>query len=244
MIIGGDRAAVRPEMMRTEVYRQFKQCLFSGELKPGQFVSQRELAALFGAPLAPVREAIRQLECEQLIRVFPQRGLQIVESDPKTINDGHDYRLLLELAAVREFALNAPLETIGEIRGQTEAAMAALRRAPENNEEIKAALETAWDFHEAIVDFQDNSIISHHYRLNSARIRLFRSSSSQPKDFLPSALQHHLAILDACAERNIDEAVRLIAEDIERSRAIVLGLRPERRPQHQPLVEPLGAGTR
>jgi DNA-binding GntR family transcriptional regulator len=211
-------------MMRTEVYRQFKQCLFSGELKPGQFVSQRELALLFGAPLSPVREAIRQLECELLIRVFPQRGIQIVESDPKTINDGHDYRLLLEASAIRDFAENAPLENIEIIRRQTEAAIEALRRDP-TDDAVKSALGTAWDFHEMIVDYQDNSIISHHYRLNSARIRLFRSSTSHPKEFLPTSLQHHLAILDECTRRNADEAVRLIAEDIERSRTIILGLR-------------------
>ncbi len=218
------------EMMRTEVYRQFKQCLFSGELKPGQFVSQRELASLLGAPLAPVREAIRQLECEQLIRVFPQRGIQIVEADPKTINDGHDYRLLLEVNAVRAFASNAPLEKIRLVRTETEAAIKALRRAPADDA-IKSALETAWDFHEVIIDYQGNSIISHHYRLNSARIRLFRSSTSQPEEFLPAALQHHVAILNACAKRDADEAVRLIAEDIERSRAIILGLRTDSQPQ-------------
>ena len=225
-------------MMRTEVYRQFKQCLFSGELKPGQFVSQRELAALFDAPLSPVREAIRQLECEQLIRVFPQRGLQIVEADPKTINDGHDYRLLLETAAVRAFAMQAPLGTIKLTRSQTETAIATLRKDGGNAEAIKEALETAWDFHEVIVDFQGNGIVSHHYRLNSARIRLFRSSTSQPREFLPASLGHHLAILDACDERNADEAVRLICEDIERSRAIILGLRPAGHAHARLLAEP------
>jgi DNA-binding GntR family transcriptional regulator len=227
-------------MMRTEVYRQFKQCLFSGELKPGQFVSQRELASLFGAPLSPVREAIRQLECEQLIRVFPQRGIQIVESDPKTINDGHDYRLLLEANAVRNFALNAPLENIAQIRRKTEAAIDALLRKPEDNDVLKAALETAWDFHEAIVDFQGNSIISHHYRLNSARIRLFRSSSDQPRNFLVPSLRHHLLILDACAKRDVDEAVRLIAEDVESSRAIILGLRADDRSKKTLLIGSIG----
>jgi DNA-binding GntR family transcriptional regulator len=223
-------------MLRTEVYRQFKQCLFSAELKPGQFVSQRELASLFKAPLSPVREAIRQLECEQLIRVFPQRGIQIVESDPKTINDGHDYRLLLEASATRNFAMNAPLETIDLIRDKTEAAHEALLRQPDDHEMLKSAMETAWDFHEAIVDFQGNSIISHHYRLNSARIRLFRSSTEQPKTYLGPSLKHHLRILDACAKREVEEAVRLIAEDIENSRAIILGLRADDPPKKRLLI--------
>ena len=211
-------------MLRTDAYRQFKQRLFSGELKPGQFVSQRELASLIGVPLNPIREAIRQLECEQLIKVYPQKGIQIVECDPKTIHDGHDYRLLLEVAAVRNFAANAPTEDIDRIRRQTEAALQALSRAPESDEVVASALETAWDFHEAIIDYQDNEIISHHYRQNSARIRLFRSNTGQPKRFLTPSLRQHLAILDACARRDAETAVRLITDDIESSRAIILGL--------------------
>ncbi|MCG8562212.1 MAG: GntR family transcriptional regulator, partial [Hyphomicrobiales bacterium] len=59
-------------MMRMDAYRQFKSLLFSGDLRPGQFVSQRELAELIGVPLNPIREAIRQLECERLINVYPK----------------------------------------------------------------------------------------------------------------------------------------------------------------------------
>lgn len=215
-------------MLRIDAYRQFKQRLFSGELKPGQFVSQRELALSIGLPLNPIREAIRQLESEQLIKVYPQKGIQIVECDPKTINDGHDYRLLLEIAAVRNFAANASTEHIDDLRKQTEAAQEILSKSPGNDEAIKWALERAWDFHEAIIDFQDNEIISHHYRLISARIRLFRSNAGKPKEFLAPSLQQHLAILDACAQRDAEEAVRLVTEDVENSRAIILGLKRAR----------------
>ena len=58
-----------------------------GELRTGQFVSQRELADLLGATLNPVREAIRKLEAEGLINVYAQRGIQIIEGGPKAIND-------------------------------------------------------------------------------------------------------------------------------------------------------------
>ena len=72
-----------------------------GELRTGQFVSQRELAALLGATLNPVREAIRKLEAEGLINVYAQRGIQIVEGGPKAINDAYDYRRCWRLNAVR-----------------------------------------------------------------------------------------------------------------------------------------------
>jgi DNA-binding GntR family transcriptional regulator len=214
-------------MMRTDAYREFKKCLFSGELKPGQFVSQRELATLFDMPLNPIREAIRQLECEKLINVYPQKGVQIIEGDPKTINEAHDYRLLLEKAAIAEFAAGAPVETIDRMRQSCAAALDALERAPDAAAILNASLEGAWDFHETIIDQLGNQIISHHYRLNSARIRLFRSYTyrSRIKEQLAPSLRKHLDILEACAARDAARAVQLITEDIEASRALTLGLK-------------------
>ena len=214
-------------MMRTDAYRQFKKCLFSGELKPGQFVSQRELAAMIGVPLNPIREAIRQLECEKLINVYPQKGIQIVEGEPKTINDAHDYRLLLEKEAVREFAQNAPVDTINKMTQACEKALRAIEKSADAARVLNSSLEAAWDFHETIIDHLGNQIVSHHYRLNSARIRLFRSYTyrSRIKEQLAPSLRKHIEILEACGDRKPDDAVRLIAEDIETSRALTLGLK-------------------
>ncbi|HMJ26246.1 MAG TPA: GntR family transcriptional regulator [Pyrinomonadaceae bacterium] len=95
------------------MYDQLKERLFTGVLRAGQFVSQRELASLLGATLNPVREAIRKLEAEGLINVDAQRGIQIIEGGPKAINDACEYRLLLELSAVRNFSTSAPEEKYG-----------------------------------------------------------------------------------------------------------------------------------
>lgn len=214
-------------MLRMDAYRQFKKCLFSGDLKPGQFVSQRELAEMLDIPLNPIREAIRQLECEKLINVYPQKGIQIVEGDPKTINDAHDYRLLLEKMAIANFAANAPAETLADMKQACEQALQAIESAPNAAKALNASLEAAWDFHETIIDFLGNQIISHHYRLNLARIRLFRSYTyrSSIKEQIRPSLQKHLEILDACIDRDTKRAVRLITEDIETSRALTLGLK-------------------
>lgn len=215
-------------MMRTDAYRQFKKCLFSGQLKAGQFVSQRELALLLGVPLNPIREAIRQLESEGLINVYPQKGVQIVEGDPKTINDAHDYRLLLDSTAILEFAANPPIEMIKGLERDCEEAIDALICTPDGATVLNSSLEVAWDFHEAIIDHLGNQIFSHHYRLNSARIRLFRSYTyrNRIKEQLVPSLRRHLAILEACSDRNKKEAVRLITEDVETSRRLTLGVRP------------------
>ena len=49
-------------MLREDAYARLKQSLFTSALKPGQLVSQKELAELIDCPLGPTREAIHLAE--------------------------------------------------------------------------------------------------------------------------------------------------------------------------------------
>lgn len=212
--------------MRADVYQQLKDRLFAGELRTGQFVSQRELAALLGATLNPVREAIRKLEAEGLINVYAQRGIQIVEASPKAINDAYNYRALLETNAVRHFALHAAPADVDDVRGRVERSLEALTRFPSDREIRLSALDCDYQFHKDLIDFQGNEIISKHYSLNAARLRLFRTSLGEPLQRLELACQEHLEILEACARREPDAATERLAAHIEISREHTLGIRP------------------
>src|SRR5512136_170239 len=64
-------------MLREDAYARLKHSLFRSALKPGQLVSQKELARLIRCPLGPTREAIQRLAAEGLLRVVPQRGIVI-----------------------------------------------------------------------------------------------------------------------------------------------------------------------
>jgi DNA-binding GntR family transcriptional regulator len=215
-----------PKMMRADAYDQLKLRLFTGELRAGQFVSQRELTALLGSTLNPVREAIRKLEVEGLINVYPQRGIQVVEANPKTINDAYEYRLLLETHAIKHFAANAGKPRILEFRKRVQASLHALERSPEDQALRAQVLEDDYQFHKDLIDFQGNLIISKHYSLNAARLRLFRINLGEPLRRLELAATEHLGILAACLKADAERAAKLLAAHIEISREHTLGLRP------------------
>ncbi len=216
------------KMMRTDVYDQLKLRLFTGELRSGQFVSQRELTALLGATLNPVREAIRKLEAEGLINVYAQRGIQIVEADPKAINDAYEYRYLLEANALRHFATTARRDQVLKVVQSIEKILAAISRSPDDQALRVEALEEDYKFHQDLIDFQGNDIMSKHYRLNAARLRLFRVNMGEPLQRLDLAAKEHLAILGACLENDAELAVTRLAQHVEVSREHTLGLRPMR----------------
>lgn len=222
------------KMMRTDVYDQLKERLFAGELRAGQFVSQRELASLLGATLNPVREAIRKLEAEGLINVYAQKGIQIIEGRPKAINDAYEYRLLLELNAVKEFAATAQEKKISTLIANVRKSLDLLTTSPDDRDVRMAVLDYDYQFHRDLVDFQENGIISNHYRLNAARLRLFRVNIGEPLERLDVAAREHLEILDACLNRNPDLAVKRLTQHIEISREHTLGIRPMRKMESRP----------
>jgi DNA-binding GntR family transcriptional regulator len=224
-----DRVAGQAKMLRTDVYDQLKVRLLAGELRTGQFVSQRELTALLGATLNPVREAIRKLEAEGLINVYAQRGIQVIEAKPKAINDAYEYRRLLELNAIRHFTATASDELIRKFIGNVEKVLLTLAKSPDSRAVRLKVLDEDYKFHRDLVDFQGNEIISKHYSLNAARTRLFRINIGEPLLRLDVAAKEHLAILDACLKRDADLAARRLVEHIEVSREHTLGIRPMRR---------------
>ena len=83
------RAAPRSEIkLRERAYDEFTHHLLRSNIKPGQFVSQRELVALTGQPLGAIRELIPRLETEGLIVTVPQRVVDTVaERAPDTATE-------------------------------------------------------------------------------------------------------------------------------------------------------------
>lgn len=213
--------------LREKAYRAFTSHLLSEALKPGQFISQRELVDLTGFPLGAIRELIPRLEAEGLIRTIPQRGMQIAQVDLSLIHEAYQFRLFIEREAIALFIASAPDSVLADIRRRHEAILERAHRttAPELLRAlIDDAQRTDWTFHDQIVDSLNNSIISNSYRVNSIKIRLIRQSLSRLQaDIIVPVMNDHMKVLDALDRRNTDEAVAALSEHIEHARLRALG---------------------
>ncbi len=89
-----------------------REAILTGVLEPGARLRQEELAQLFGTSRIPVREALRALEYEGLVRSEPHRGFTVTALDPDDVDEVYDLRILLESHAVR---LAVPLMTDGDL---------------------------------------------------------------------------------------------------------------------------------
>ncbi len=218
-----------PEInLREKAYRAFTSHLLNEALKPGQFISQRELVDLTGFPLGAVRELIPRLEAEGLIRTIPQRGMQIAQVDLSLIHEAFQFRLFIEREAIGLFIGSASDAVLAEIRAAHEA---ILERAGTSLEATAMAAliddsqRTDWNFHDQIVDSLNNGIISNSYRVNSIKIRLIRQSLIRLEaDIIVPVMNDHMKVLEALESRDADRAVTALSEHIEHARMRALGL--------------------
>ncbi|MEQ8968083.1 MAG: GntR family transcriptional regulator [Azospirillaceae bacterium] len=199
-------------------YAAFKTQLFSGGLKPGQFVSQRELVELIGVPLGPTREAVQKLALEGFVQIVPQRGIQVAGATPKMIRDAFQLRVLVEKEAALQFAECA---SDAEIEDLAEAHRAVVAAAAERIDDglLERAQATDRDMHDVMVRRLNNEFVWNIHCVNSDRIRLIRLDHGllTPAN-LRSAMDEHLAILDACARR--DAAAAAYAMEVHLSTAM------------------------
>src|SRR5262249_16407774 len=117
---------------------------------------------------------------------------------------------------------------IRNIARAVERSLETLVKFPKDREVRLVALDCDYQFHKELIDFQENEIVSKHYSLNAARLRLFRSSIGEPLQRLELAAPAPLEILAACLDRNPDLAARRLTQHIEISREHTLGIRPMR----------------
>ena len=89
-----------------DVYREVRGLIVLGAYLAGQPVAELELCERLGVSRTPVREALRRLESDGLVRAA-RRGVTVVELDAKALRDAYLVRasleaLTAELAARRQ----------------------------------------------------------------------------------------------------------------------------------------------
>ena len=211
-------------LMREVAYERFKAELFKRNLTPGQFVSQGELCELLDVPLGPTREALKRLEAESLVRLIPQRGIQITDIGVTLIHEAFEFRTILEVAAVRHFALHGDQAALGDLEARTVDVMRRLDGGSDTDPRLlDAALQVDWALHDLIVESVGNRIMMTAHQQNFDKIRMIRLHGRSPH-YLPLALEEHMAVVRALRKRDPDKAAAALTSHLKNAERRALGL--------------------
>lgn len=97
-----------------------RELIITGDLRPGEALRQRDLADRFGVSPTPVREALRRLESEGLVRYDAHRGSTVIEADVGSLQEKYRIRAALEGLAASLAAPKISDDDISELESYNE----------------------------------------------------------------------------------------------------------------------------
>ena len=89
------------ESIKDYTYLVLRKNIIDLNLKPGQIISENEIASRINVSRTPIREAFARLVSEELLEIYPQKGTQVSFIDLNRVEEARFMRLQLEQAVVK-----------------------------------------------------------------------------------------------------------------------------------------------
>lgn len=196
--------------LAVELSDRIREMILEGALMPGKKVPEKELTIRFGVSRTPVREALKMLAAEGVIRLLPNRGAIVAELTLDELEEVFPVLAALEGAAgelAAERATDAEIAEIGKLNDRMRAAFAAGDRPSyfALNQQIHAALLAAT---------RNQTLIQQHQTV-AHRVRRARYQANLAPDRWEEAIAEHDGFVEALESRDRGRLGRLMKEHLE-----------------------------
>ena len=110
----GFEPGAHPRTAQQLAYEAVRRAILRGQLAPGTRLTQSDIAAKLSVSTTPVREALRRLASEDLVRIDAHRGAIVRGVDKDELREIYEIRLLLEPLAIRKATVRITEEELDE----------------------------------------------------------------------------------------------------------------------------------
>lgn len=203
--------------LRDVVFNTLRKAILRGDLKPNERLMELPLAKKLGVSRTPVREAIRKLELEGLVVMYPRRGAKVAQITVKSIRDVLEIRRVLEVLAVTKACKNITQEGIMQLR-------TALKQFKDviNSEDLTKVAEADVKFHDTIYNATNNPKLIG--ILNNLREQMYRYRMEYIKDKTSHIMlvKEHEELVNAIVNRDVKNATKIAEKHIDNQEEAVL----------------------
>jgi DNA-binding GntR family transcriptional regulator len=180
-----------------EVAERLRTRIYAHELPPGSWIDEQALADTFGISRTPMREALKVLAGEGLVRLEPRRGCYVAQLSEQDLDEIFPVMALLEGRVAWEAASrmkDADLVRLEKIHAALEKSAAA--------NDTDRFFELNQEFHSMLQDLAGNRWLKQ--MIDDARkvLKLTRRDSLRLEGRLRQSLSEHARILDALRKRD------------------------------------------
>lgn len=176
-------------------YNTIRSAIAEGTRTPGTRITEQEIAATAGVSRTPVREAMRRLAAEGLLRFIPNHGAYVTSWSDDDAEDIFELRAMLEGYGARLCARKASQEDIAELQSLADGQYREAAERAAGFLERVADLNTR--FHRKLQDIADSERLKATLAdLSNAPLVLQTFRDYEHQELIRSA-NHHLEMVEA-----------------------------------------------
>ncbi|QDW39951.1 GntR family transcriptional regulator [Bradyrhizobium sp. KBS0727] len=211
-VAAGNRRSGRPRSATTasRIYSDLRSELVSLQRRPGEAISEAEIALSFGVSRTPVREAILKLSDEGLLEIYPQSGIFVSRIPIDALPEAIIIRKALEETTARLAAERA-----------TSSQVLALRAILERQREASAAgdsetfHQTDELFHATVAEVAGYPGIWKFIQQVKVHVDRYRRLTLPQLGRIPKVITEHEAVLTAIEAHDPERARRAMEAHLE-----------------------------
>jgi len=174
-------------------------------LRPGARLKEEDLAEIFGATRARVRQALAILEQDGLVSLIPNRGACVAEPSIDDAQDAFSARLCIEQRLVTRLCRTATPDAIAQLRTHI-----ARERAAHEGQDSEAMIRLSGEFHMLIARLTGADLLLKILRTLTIRTSLI-TAMYQPHSTQTCGPDEHERILDAIEAQDEAKAMAEMA---------------------------------
>jgi GntR family transcriptional regulator of vanillate catabolism len=199
-----------------------RSAIFEGHIKPEERLTIEHIAAQLGISRTPVREALKALETDGMIKILPNRGAVVQRFGRPELADRFTVRATLEGLAGELACRNDGKRVAGLLAANTEKLAERMAEIePEDLHAVSELVELNGEFHDTILAAsQSETVLRMHSSLRmpmAYRLYTWRSVDRQRASY-----DFHRRIVDAFRQDDAGEVRRLLESHILEARDFVV----------------------
>jgi DNA-binding GntR family transcriptional regulator len=197
-------------------YQMIRNMIVSGEIQPGEWLRQEQLAQQLEVSHTPIRQALDWLVADGLAERVPNKGVRISEINENEIAEFYSLRLLLDPIVARCAAENISADQIERLQliiGQLEKTFSL--------DDMPARRSLNREFHKTLSESAGHGTLERLYEIVWNRFpdwMFYEGLYKDPdtiKKRLSQEIEEHKRIFDSIATHNANLAERLSTEHIK-----------------------------
>ncbi len=192
--------------LRGKVFEKLREDILSGVYKEKEELREVSVGEELGVSRTPVREALRKLELEGLVRIIPNKGAYVTGITQEDVRDIYKIRSILEGLCARWATEHITEEQLTELEEILLLSEFHLKKKDACAEQVSVL---DGRFHKVLYEASNSRIMEHVLSDFHKYVKMARRMSVGSKNRAEKSIQEHKEILEAIKKKDADMAEQL-----------------------------------